>query len=161
MSEEEKKRLYVYVMLAAILSGGGSLGVNKFTSIVRDDPFTGKQGQALSDRIGINNKMINDHYRKISHVYDQSDSNSVRIAEMEKIAVTRQYFKDRCDDMRLRVEHIESDDEKAKEDIALLFQLYSNLPPDELIARVTRCEIQQSIIDKNQTWILDQFRGME
>ena len=159
MSEEEKKKLYIYVLLASVVSGGGSLGVNKFTSTVRDNPFTGTQGQALSDRIGENTKQANMATRNVERINDQSESNSVRITELERTMISRTYFKDKCADMNARVEHIEADDKKAEDDISRLFMLIGKLPPQELTSRVSTLEVRQHHIDKNVTWILEQFRS--
>lgn len=41
----------IFLFLAGLLGTGGGLGINAYTSEVRSDPFTGKQGKALEERI--------------------------------------------------------------------------------------------------------------
>ena len=149
MSEEEKKKLYIYILLASILSGGGSLGVNKFTSLVREDPFTGKQGQTQSNRIGENTKKINTCSKKVSHVYDQTDANTARLSNLEKNYVSRDYFKEKCKGMNDRVSRIELIDDNAADDRLQLFNLFGSLPPDDLIRRVTTLEVNQKYLKEN------------
>lgn len=50
MSEEEKKKLYVYTLIAALLGAGGSTGL-QMSFPLRDDPFTGVEGRKLERRI--------------------------------------------------------------------------------------------------------------
>lgn len=133
--DDEKKKLYTYAALIALLFGGGSTALNKFTADVRKDPFTGEQGQEHSDRIGKNTENINILSRL-------TESYGVRLAELERNKVSKEYFKQRCEDMIARVKTIEDHDERLLQDVRTLYTLVNSLPPRELLKRVTALEVK-------------------
>lgn len=135
IDEEEKKKLYIYAFIIALLSGGGSTAINKFTVDARSDPFTGKQGQALSDRIGKNTENINILSRL-------SESYGIRLTGLEREKVSKEYFKQRCEDMIARVKTIEEHDERLLQDVRTLYTMVNSLPPRELLKRVTALEVK-------------------
>jgi|GEM_PF-6991217 len=103
-TDKSVKKWYIYILLASLLSGGGSLGINSLTSSVRNDSFTGAQGKELKELMynlyGEQTKRIDEKYKEISKIDDKL-----------VIALSKTYTKDqireRITDIKHRIEKVD------------------------------------------------------
>lgn len=136
------------MLIAALLGGGGSTGMQMLMPGARNDPFTGQEGKALAAHVDhINREATKD----IAILHK-------RLTEMRKTTYTKEQEQDLHNGMWIAIKANDAEIKEIESDIRLIYSNIARLPPAPLLDRMTKAEAELKHIKEDHAKLLRQIR---